>query len=369
MSAKTATTKKEPLFHIAKRDNIGFSKAFMVRAISFLLSLIVCAIVIVVITKLNPISVYKGIIAGAVGSSRRVWITIRDTSILLLVAVALTPAFKMKFWNIGAEGQILIGGVVTAATMIYFSGKVSGVALILIMFVASMLAGALWGVIPAIFKAYFNTNETLFTLMLNYVAIQITTMCVVIWENPSGSNSVGIINGKTRAGWLEKIGSFTYGWNVIIVLAITLFIVIYLRYTKHGYEVSVVGESENTAKYAGINVKKVIIRTMLLSGAIAGITGFLLVSASSHTISTSTAGGRGFTAIVVCWLGKFNAVAMLIMSFLLVFLEKGAIQIASQFNLNENLADVLTGIILFFILGSEFFLAYKIKFTSKKEAK
>lgn len=369
MSDKAVYTQKEPLFHVVKRDEVGKWKALRIRILSFLLSLLVCGIVIILITKLNPLEVYKGIVDGAVGSNRRIWVTLRDTMVLLIVAIAITPAFKMKFWNIGAEGQILVGGIATAAIMIYFGGILPTWVLFVLMFGVSILAGAIWGLIPAIFKAKWNTNETLFTLMLNYVAMQLTTICIVLWENPKGSNSVGIINSATQAGWIKRIGSMTYGWNVILVLGITILMYIYLKYTKHGYEISVVGESENTAKYAGINVKKVIMRTMLVSGGIAGLAGFLIVSGSSHTISTSTAGGRGFTAIVVSWLAKFNPFAMIFISFLLVFLEKGAIQIASQFNLNENLADVLTGIILFFILGSEFFLNFRLKVRSKKEGK
>lgn len=369
MSDNAVYAHKEPLFHVVKRDEIDRFRAWRIRILSFLLSLLVGGIVIILITKLNPIEVYKGIVQGAVGTNRRVWVTLRDTMVLLLVAIAITPAFKMRFWNIGAEGQVLVGGVVTAAVMIYLGGVVPGWLLFLLMIGVSMLAGAIWGFIPAIFKARWGTNETLFTLMLNYIAMQITTMCIVLWENPAGSNTVGIINSASQAGWMKGLGSLTYGWNVLLVLAVTFLMYIYLKFTKHGYEIAVVGESENTAKYAGINVKKVIMRTMALSGALAGLAGFLIVSGSSRTISTSTAGGRGFTAIIVSWLAKFNPVAMIFISFLLVFLEKGAIQIASQFNLNENLADVLTSIILFFILGSEFFLSYQVKFRSKKEGK
>ena len=143
---------------------------------------------------------------------------------------------------------------------------------------------------------------------------------------------------------------------------------VYLRYTKHGYEISVVGESENTAKYAGINVPKVFIRTMLISGAICGLAGFVAVSGASHTISTNTAGGNGFTAIIVAWLAKFNPIGMAVISALLVFLDKGAVQIASQFGLNDYVSEMITGIILFFILGCEFFINYKLIFRSKKEA-
>ena len=228
------------------------------------------------------------------------------------------------------------------------------------MLLGSALSAMVWAAIPAFFKAYWNTNETLFTLMMNYVAMQVITYCIIFWENPKGSNSVGTINSSTQGGWLPKLFGLDYGWNLVIVLALTLAMFIYLKYSKQGYEIAVVGESENTARYAGINVKKVILRTMALSGAICGIAGFIIVSGASHTISTSTAGGRGFTAIIVSWLSKFNAFAMILVSFFLVFMQKGAGQIASQFNLNENASDVITGIILFFILGCEFFINYRV---------
>lgn len=356
---------REPLVHISKREDMPFGKAVLVRLIAVLLSLVVCALVIFVLTKLNPIEVYKAIFSGAVGTSRRSWVTIRDSLILLCVAIGLTPAFKMKFWNIGAEGQILMGGCVTAAVMIYAGDKLPAAVMVAAMIAASVVAGMIWGLIPAVFKAYWNTNETLFTLMLNYVAMQIVTFCIVFWENPSGSNTVGIINSKTKAGWLPALGGMTYGWNLVIVLLLTVAMFIYLKYSKQGYEIAVVGESESTARYVGINVRRVIMRTMAISGAICGLAGFILVSGSSHTISTSTAGGRGFTAIIVAWLSKFNTFVMILVSFFLVFMQKGALQIASQFNLNENASDVITGIILFFILGSEFFINYQLQFRGR----
>lgn len=362
MSNNTAKL-HEPLFHIVKRSAIPKWQSWLVRIGSVIAALIVCGVVTVLLTGEDPIQVYVKMVEGAVGSERRLWMLAQNTAMLLCVALAVTPAFKMKFWNIGAEGQILVGGAATAALMIYAGDSLSTPVLMILMFVASMAAGVIWGVIPAIFKAYFNTNETLFTLMLNYVAMQIVTFCIVYWENPAGSNTVGIINSATRAGWLPELGGLTYGWNVVIVLVFTIGMYIYMKYSKQGYEVAVVGESQDTARYARINVKRTIIRTMGISGGICGIAGFLLVSGASHTISTSTAGGRGFTAIIVAWLSKFNAFVMILVSFFLVFMEKGAIQIASQFNLNENASDVITGIILFFILGSEFFIRYRIAFT------
>ena len=359
---------KEPLIRIAKRDGIATPKAWGIRVIGVLLSLVVSGLFIFAVTKLNPVQVYEAIFDGAFGTSRRSWVTIRDAMMLLCIGVGLAPAFKMKFWNIGAEGQILIGGVITAGIMRAYGNALPTSALLVIMALVSLVCGCLWGVIPAVFKAVWNTNETLFTLMMNYVAIQITSYCVAMWENPIGSNTVGVINQMTGYGWFPAVFGQGYGLNVILVLALALGMYIYLKHSKQGYEISVVGDSENTARYAGINVRKVTIRTMAISGAICGLAGFIEVAGVSHTISTSTAGGRGFTAIIVAWLAKFNTFVMILISFLLVFLQKGAIQIASQFNLNDYASNIITGIILFFILGSEFFINYRVIPRGRKEA-
>ena len=335
-------TSHEPLLRLAKRDGISRPKAYAIRIVAVLLSLIVSGIFIFSVTKLNPIAVYEAIFDGAFGTPRRSWVTIRDTMMLLCIAIGLAPAFKMKFWNIGAEGQVLVGGVVTAGLMRAFGGTIPTPVLLLIMAAVSLLAGCVWGIIPATFKAKWGTNETLFTLMMNYVAI--------------------------KAGWFPELFGQDYGLNLVLVLALTVGMYVYLKYSKQGYEISVVGDSENTARYAGISVKKVTIRTMAISGAICGLAGFIAVAGSSHTISTSTAGGRGFTAIIVAWLAQFNAFVMVLISLLLVFLQKGAIQIASKFNLNDYASNIITGIILFFILASEFFINYRVIVRGKKEA-
>ena len=358
---------REPLLHISKREDCGLLRACLVRLAAIALALVVCAGVIYSLTGLNPIQVYAGIIDGAVGSNRRLWVTIRDTLALLLVAVAITPAFRMRFWNVGGEGQVLVGAAATAAVMINLGGSVPTWLLFLLMILAAIVAGMIWGVLPALFKAGWNTNETLFTLMMNYVATQLVAFCIVYWENPAGSNSVGIINSSDKVGWLPPLFGLTYGWNLVMVLIITVFMYVYLRYSKQGYEIAYVGQSVNTARYAGINVKTVIVRTMAISGALCGLAGFILVSGAGHTVSTTLAGGRGFTAIVVAWLSKLNTFTMIVVSFLLTFMAKGAIQIASQFSLNENASEIITGILLFFVLGCEFFINYRVEFRRRRK--
>ncbi|WP_058484973.1 ABC transporter permease [Defluviitalea phaphyphila] len=361
MNIRINGKRKKNYIYLKKRDQISMKKSIGIRIIAIIMALIFCALIIIPITHLNPLQIYLEIINGAIGNKRRIWVTIKDILILFIISVGLVPAYKMKFWNIGAEGQILMGGVATAAAMIYYGDYFPNWLLLVIIFIVSSIAGMIWGVIPAIFKAYFNTNETLFTLMMNYIAIQIVAFCVIFWEKPKGSNTVGIINSATKQGWFPPIFNLTYGMNIILVLIITILVFIYLKYTKHGYEIAVVGSSINTAKYININVKKVIIRTMALSGAICGLAGSIIVSGASHTISTATAGGRGFTAIIVAWMSKFHPVAMIFVSGLLIFMEKGSIQIASLYGLNENASDIITGIIIFFLIGCEFFINYEIK--------
>lgn len=365
------THANEPKFQVVKRDDMPMLKSWLVRIIAIAAALLVCSLVIVLLTGINPIDFFKTMIDGSFATERILWKAVQNIAMLLCISLAVTPAFKMKFWNIGAEGQALVGCIASAAVMIYFADSFpNNTVMIIVMAIASIAAGMIWGLIPAFFKAYFNTNETLFTLMMNYVAMQLTTYFVLLWENPKNSSNVGIINSKTMSGWFPYIADQKYLLNIIIVAVITLIMYVYLKYSKHGYEISVVGESRNTARYIGINVKKVIIRTMAFSGALCGVTGWLLVSGTHHTINADLVGGMGFTAIMVSWLAKFNPLIMILVSGLIVFLEQGAAEIVTQFTafqLNESIADILTGIILFFIIGSEFFVRYKINKRKVKE--
>ena len=359
-----------PLVHISRRSSLPWYKAWAIRAAAIVLALIVCGVITALLTGENPISIYASMLDGAFGTSRRIWVLLQNIAILLCVSLAVTPAFKMRFWNIGGEGQIMAGCLATAACMIVLGGTIPNWLLIVVMLAASLLAGGIWGLIPAFFKAKWNTNETLFTLMMNYVAIQLVAFFIIIWESPAGSGNVGIINQQSQAGWLPSIGGNRYMLNVIIVAVLTVLMYVYLKYTKHSYEIAVVGESELTARYVGIKVERVIMRTMLISGALCGLAGFLLVAGTDHTITTSLSDSRGFTAVMVSWLAKFSPVFMVLASFLLVFLDRGASEIATDFGLNEAFGDILTGIILFFIIGCEFFITYELHFRGRaaKEA-
>ena len=361
---------KRTLFHIVKREALPWYQAWMIRGAAILLALVMCSLVTVMVTGLNPLDLYKTMFYGAFGTERKTWVLFQKLAILLGISLAVTPAFKMRFWNIGAEGQVMAGALACATVMITLGNTItSNWLMLLIMLVVSVAAGAMWGFLPAFFKAHWNTNETLFTLMMNYIAIQLAAYFIIIWEVPKGSGKIGMINQNTHIGWLPYIGGKQYAIIIILIAILTVLLHIYLKYSKQGYEIAVVGESERTARYAGIKVEWVIIRTMVLSGALCGFIGMLLAGGTDHTLSTDLVGGRGFTAVMVSWLAKFNPIVMILTSFLLVFLQLGAKEVATSFYLNESFSEILTGIILFFIIGCEFFITYKIQFAkSSKEA-
>ncbi len=358
------TTIHEPLFHIAKRDALPWWQTYLIRISAVLGALLISSLLIILLIGENPINIFTSIIKGSFGTSTLFWTMLQNTAILLAVAVAVTPAFKMKFWNIGAEGQVLVGCLASTICIIYVGNSVSNTLLLVFMTLASILAGMLWAVIPAIFKALFNTNETLFTLMMNYIAESLILYFITKWVK-SGSGVLGVLS----KGHFPVIANNPQLLPVIVIAIITALMFVYLKYTKQGYEISVVGESMNTAKYAGINVNKVIIRTLLISGAISGITGLLLVGSINHTLTSTLAGGRGFTAILVSWLAKFNPLYMILTSFIVVFFQCGANQLASDFSgiITKDFGEIIVGIIFFFIIGCEFFINYTIKFRKKQK--
>ena len=359
MSKENVISKKEPFARMVKRDHISVGKAWAIRLIAVALSLVVAALVIVAITKQNPIEVYLGIIDGAVGSNRRIWVTIREMMVLLCIAIGLTPAFKMKFWNIGAEGQIIMGGIF-ASYFALFHANWNHWLLVIVMFLAGAIGGGLWGLIPAWFKTRYDTNETLFTLMLNYIALNVIVFLREgAWRDP-GSQGYAKIARFNKNAALDKVFGIQFGWVIALILVVV--IAVYLNRSKQGYEISVVGESQETARYAGMNVKKVVLRTMFLSGAVCGIGGMVQATGSDVTLTTAVAGGVGFTAIIVAWLAQLNPP---VITFLFSVLEKGSSVVQSSFGLSSDCADVLQGIILFFILGCELFIRYQFVFRGK----
>ena len=372
MSKATTAKHREPLIHIAKRDDIPGWQAWLIRLAAILIGFFLMSAVLTALASassgkdLSFIDVLERLCRSVFGrlfegKFSQLWKFLQETAVLLCLSLAVTPAFKMKFWNCGAEGQALFGGLAAMFCMINLGGKVPEPVLVPIVIIASILGGALWGVIPAIFHAQYRTNETLFTLMMNYVATQI--VAYYVYANGQGSNVINPVS----TGALPVIGGQQYLLNVLIVTLLTVLTYVYLRFSKQGYEVSVVGESRNTARYIGINVKKVIIRTMVISGALCGIAGMLLVAGKDHSINTATVGGQGFTAIMVSWLGQFNPYIIAAMAALVSFLQIGAAGAADAYFLNSAYADVMVGVVVLCLVACEFFIRYTVKFRHGKK--
>lgn len=359
--SKNTTKNTEPLFHITKRTSVSLTRAILARVFAVLASFLIMSVVMLILAKENPFTLLKSMFDGAFGTPLRTWVLFSDTAILLGIALALTPAFKMKFWNCGGEGQVMVGSLVAAMMMFFVGDKLSLPLLLGLTLLLSVIIGGIWGLIPSIFKAKWNINETLFTLMMNYIAIQFVTYFLKLFGNAQGN-----LEPMPQFA-IPKIFSGSYFLNIVLVLVICVIMYIYLRFSKQGYEISVVGESENTAKYIGINVSRVIVRTMIISGALCGLIGFLLVANGSCSVTTTITGGRGFTAILVSWLAKFNPLYMILTSFLVVFLQRGTSFMGEIYRLDTSMADIFIGAVLLLIIGCEFFINYKINFRKRSK--
>ncbi len=365
---KTVKKKREPLFHVVKRDELPWWAVWSIRIGTMLLGVFLVIVFSMILAESSFSETFDIMIRGVFGRlfegrTMMLWKYLQEIAVLLALALALTPAFKMKFWNCGAEGQALMGGLASIVFMIELGGKLSYPLLISVIACTSILAGAIWGLIPAIFKAIFGTNETLFTLMMNYIATQMVAYYVYI--KGGGSN---VINPVSE-GTFPRVGTNDYFVNIVVVAAITVLMYIYLKYSKQGYEINVVGESQNTARYIGINVKKVIVRTMAISGALCGVTGMLLVAGKDHSINVNSVGGQGFTAILISWLGQFNPFVMALMTAVVVFLRIGVAKVADTALLNSSFSEIMVGLVILMLVGCEFFIRYSIKMKHKKEAK
>ena len=313
-------------------DGMHPAAAWSIRVASIVFALIVGGLLLLALGY-SPLKAYGTIIDGSLGSKTFVRQTIKIAIPLLGCALAIAPCFKMHFWNIGAEGQITAGAI--GAT--FFALK---------------------------FGKTMPQLPLLFTLMMNYIIIGVVKWLQGgPWEAPpSGSQMIAQFAGNAK---LPSVLGVHCGWIIVLVLTVLMFI--YMRYTKHGYEIAVIGDSSNTARYAGMNVGRIMMRTMFLSGSISGLVGFIIVSGANHTLYDGVAGGVGFTAISVAWLAQLNPFAMIIIASMLAVLTKGSQTLNTRMQVPSTIADILTGFILLCMLGCEFFINYKISIRREKE--
>ena len=341
---------------LARRAGINAWRKSLQRVIAVALAIFTGALFIKLI-GFSPLIIYAGMLRGVVGSAISLRETVKIAAPLCVTALGLALAFRMRFWNIGGEGQITAGAI-AASYFALFQSAMPKPALIIVMSVAAMLAGAILGIIPAWFHARFKTNETLFTLMLNYIAIYtVQYLREGPWKNPRDMGYPKIAMFSPNAQLPRALGVHI-GW--IIALALVALVYVYLKHSKQGYELTVVGSNPNTARYAGMPVRRIIIRTAAISAALCGLAGMIKAAGADRTLTDGVAGGIGFTAITVAWLAELQPIGILVVSVLFSALEKGAGYVQSTYKISSSAAAVLQGIILFFVLGSEFFIRRQI---------
>lgn len=351
------------MIRITKREKLGKGQAVFIRICAVFLSL-VCAGIFILAIGYNPFEILGGIVEGALATEMRLKETIIKAVPLVITSLGILVAFKMKFWNIGAEGQTLMGAFAASYVALNYDFLPKPV-LMGAMMVAAVIGGGLWAFIPAFFKVKLGTNETIFTLMLNYIAIKwITYLQFGPWKDPLAQGFPKIATFSDQAV-LPKVFGMHIGWVIALILIILVYI--FMTYTKKGFEITVVGESVETARYAGMNVKKIIIIAMFISGGLCGLAGMIQASGVERTLLVSLSGGYGYTAIITTWLSGLSAPLVLVTSFAFAILLQGGNYIQIAFGISSAVAGMIQGMILFFVLGSEFFIQYKVGLSSPKK--
>lgn len=347
---------------LVKREDINKSVGIRIRVMAIVIAIVIAGLFLVALGH-NPIEVFSGMIKGAFGTGNRIRQTIITAIPLLIAAIGVGVAFKMLFWNIGGEGQIFMGAFGATIVALNLTSLPKPV-LLLVMCLSAVICGGLWAALAGLLKVYFNTNETIITLMLNYVALKFITL--LQFDLLKDKNAMGFpkIASFEDNAILPRLFGVHIGWIIAIIIVVVFYI--FMKHSKMGYEIAVLGDSTNTAKYAGININKTILKAVFISGALCGLVGFIQASAVSQTLSTEITNGAGNTAIIIAWLSNLNSIFALIVSILFAGLTQGGAYIQTAFGIPNAAASVIQALILFCVLASEMFVRYRVEFRRVK---
>jgi len=342
--------------------------AWLVPIVSFILALIMGGMLLLA-AGANPIETYKAMFDGAFGSDYARSETLVKAVPLMLTGLAVSIAFRMLFWNIGAEGQLAMGAIATGWVPLFALNDkdLPSWVLLIVMGVMAFAAGALWGLIPAALKAFLQVNEIITSLMLNYVAIlMLDYLYTGPWKDKEGYGFPGTANFEDIAALPRLTGRLHAGLIIAIVAAVLVWLV--LARTRWGYEIRVIGENPQAARYAGINLTRNFLLVMIVSGGLAALAGYGQVAGISHRLQKGITVGDGFTAIIVAWLAKLHPIGVIIVAVLMAALTVGGDQITITMRLPAAIAGVLQGAILFFVLGGDIFVRYRLRVVKKAES-
>lgn len=331
---------------------------------SVVVAFVICGIILEIIGG-DALRVLRFFYEATFGS----WPVFSDTLVkatpLIMVGLACTVAFKMRLWNIGAEGQFYAGAFgASLVVLVPLVPENSPKPIILgAMLLMGMLGGAIWAFIPGVLKAYYQINEIITTLMLNYVAILWNNYWIFGKWSEGGFQMTPMFD---RSAWLPRLADYaqeirafsgiTLHLGVIFALIATVIIWWVLQRSRWGYEIALIGDNPQAARYAGINIARNVILVLMLSGALAGLAGMSEVSGVVHRLQERISPGYGFTGIIVAWLAKLNPFAVIIVSILF-----GALILAGREIQPSGLSQLLQGVILFMVISSDVLLRYKIR--------
>ncbi len=348
-----------PRYRLERVHAPSFRAQLTIMVLSVLMGLILGGVIMLLAGE-NPFEVYRAMAIGAFGSYYNVSETLVKMIPLLLTGLGVAVAFRMQLWNIGAEGQFYFGAIFSTWVAIYGLKDAGPWVVIPAMMIAGMIGGALWAAIPGMLRGYLGVNETITTLMLNYIAILFSDYLVHgPWRDSAGYGFPGTA-AFSDATYLPAWGTTRVHLGLVfgLVAAAVLFFV--LRRTRWGYEIGVTGASERVAKYAGMRTARNIVLVLALSGALAGLAGMSEVAGINHSLQRGLSPGYGYTAIIVAWLGRLNPFGVVLVSFLLAGLLVGGDQLQISLGLPSAIAPMLQGTILFSLLGGDFFSRYRI---------
>ena len=342
-----------------KRKSISVAALFLVPAVSFLVSLVLTGLVLLAFGT-DPVATFGAMVAGAFGSSIGFSETLVKAIPLMLTGLGVALAFKLKFWNIGAEGQLVLGGIASAWVALFLGNWLPPALLLPAAIIAGCAAGALWAGIPAFLKTRLKVDETLVTLMLNYVAILFAEYLYYgPWRDPKGYGFPGSAP-LPEAAWLPRLfGRAHIGLYFALVIAVLLWITI--KRTRWGFELTIIGASPKAARYQGIAVQRNIFLAILLSGALCGLAGACEVTGISHRLQQGLNLGYGYTAIIIAWMSQLNPLAIPFVALLMGGILVGGDQVQLMMGLPSAMGIVMQGLILFPMLAGSLFTEYRIK--------
>ncbi len=358
---------KLPTIQVSKRDLLNTRKNIRYYTLAILAALFIGGLFIA-INGVNPIAYFATVATGCFNNTIYLRGFIRLIIPLIITSLGVAASFKMHFWNIGGNGQFIVGAITAATVGLAFNDALPRWLTLLLMAIAGAVGGGLFGLVPALCKIKFGTSETLLTLMFNYIAFYFLTYLKNLMFYRKLSDTGEVFRPDFRqipeSAWLYelKFGRLSIDISLFIALLLVALFFVYFKYSKQGYEASVVGDSQNTARYAGMNVKGIVLRTMFISSAVIGLAGMLQVSgsATNHTLGDGISGDVGWTGIIVAWLAKLNPIAIFIVSILMGILQKGTAVAETVYHISSAASDILQGIILFSVLAADFFINYKL---------